>query len=351
MSIHLSKTMCETFKEFPGLINWGYLSNNIALTEETFEYMKTLKDHVKWALISERISIDQKTLSLFQDELDWNVISERDDLSVDILRSFDNKIYFRNLNTVVLKRIIEAGAGLKFKDNLDWSYISGYITLTEAQIFDFRNYVNWPNIMWFQTLSDSFIRRMSDYIITTSKLLHITLQNIIIKQSVSFQFIEQFSGQINWDFVSKLVMGDDRIRLLGNYLNWEIMIKERTLSEEILNDMFGRIDWSLAFKHQSMSDTFICQMVKKLSNSVIITTVRTDGVITSETVKPVKIDWEGISKQKRLSLAFIREYGTFMKPYMNNTIKQNIQRGHSIAVIGLIDPMFEDILSIIGSYI
>ena len=106
-----------------------------------------------------------------------------------------NKIT-KEVKTLIKKLNLDCSVN-KFKDEVNWKYISSSQTLSEDFIREFKDEVDWYNISYYQTLSEfgeDFIREFKDkvnwYNISSS-------QNLSNSSKFSKKFMEEFKSKID----------------------------------------------------------------------------------------------------------------------------------------------------------
>ena len=99
----------------------------------------------------------------------------------------------------------------EFKDKVDWDNIICNQKLSENFIKEFQNKVNWYNISFSQKLSENFIRKFEDKI-------HWRL--ISINQKLSENFIREFQNKVDWWSISwSQKLSEDFIEEFKNKVN------------------------------------------------------------------------------------------------------------------------------------
>jgi len=122
----------------------------------------------------------------------------------------------------------------KFKNKVNWNYISSNQKLSENFIREFQNRVNWEYISIYQKLSEDFIR--------------------------------EFKNQINWSYISKYQnLPEDFIREFENRVNWEYISKYQKLSEDFIYEFQDKINWYYIINYQKLSPEFCKEFNLKIS--------------------------------------------------------------------------------------
>lgn len=139
---------------------------NKNITQRVNEYLGTdyreLITRVQWNYISEYQELSEDFIREFQDEVNWRWVSEYQKLSESFIRKFRNKV--------------------------DWTVISAYQKLSNEFIEEFQDKVDWNKISIFQKLSEPFIRKFKD---------KVDWCRISIYQKLSNEFIEEFKDRLN----------------------------------------------------------------------------------------------------------------------------------------------------------
>ena len=140
-------------------------------------------------------------------EMCWNVISQKQILSEDFIR--------------------------EFQDSVIWEKISRYQKLSEDFIWEFQNEVDWFYISRCQKLSEEFIRRFK---------YHVYWHDISMCQKLSENFIEEFQNMVVWYSISKY----------------------QKLSENFIRKLFDKVDVKNVCKHQILTTEFIEELSRNL---------------------------------------------------------------------------------------
>ena len=159
----------------------------------------------------------------FKYKVDWDYISEFQNLSEDFIR--------------------------EHKDKVDWDYISVYQKLSEDFIREFQDMVDWIAISKFQYLSEDFIREFQDMV---------NWYSISARQKLSEDFIREFQDKVDWYYISgRQKLSEDFIREFQNKVNWEHIYNFQRLSEDFIREFQDKVDWECISKYQKLSKSFI----------------------------------------------------------------------------------------------
>jgi hypothetical protein len=134
------------------------------------------------------------SIKKFKDKVDWGWISSCQKLSENFIREFKNEFFWSNISAY---QKLSEGFIREFKDKVNWDCISKYQKLSEGFIREFKNKVYWRNISISQKLSEGFIREFKD---------KVNWDCISKYQKLSENFIREFNLEIdpdNWLYKDK----------------------------------------------------------------------------------------------------------------------------------------------------
>lgn len=121
-----------------------------------------------WSLLSQEPKEPEGVMTdsfimKFDRFLDWDILSNKYDFSIDMLR-----IYFHKVNwSLILKRQKFSEAFLReMALNFDgcWDIVSKYQKLSEPFIHDYASKVDWDYILLYQDVSSKFVDDHLTYI-------------------------------------------------------------------------------------------------------------------------------------------------------------------------------------------
>jgi hypothetical protein len=149
---------------------------------------KSVKEEVRSLIKKLELNCSVKK---FKDKVDWEWISISQKLSEDFIREFKDRIdwlwisQYQKLSEDFIR---------EFKDEVIWGFISKYQKLSEKFIKDFKNEVDWRWISIFQKLSENFIRKFQN---------KVNWNYISIYQKISEGFIRKFKDKVYWEGISE----------------------------------------------------------------------------------------------------------------------------------------------------
>lgn len=160
----------------------------------------------------------------------------------------------------------------KYKDFLDWNYLSLYQRLSEEMIEKYSDLVNWEYISSCQKMSEEFILKNKSNVswdsISSNQQLsmkfieenidNISFNSIAKYQVLSEEFIEKYKYCIFWDYVSIYQkLSEEFIERNKDYVIWVNISKYQKLSEEFIEKHCYDVDWDLISSFQKLSNEFI----------------------------------------------------------------------------------------------
>jgi len=122
----------------------------------------------------------------------------------------------------------------KYKDKVDWVYISSYQKLSEGFIEKFKDRVDWFHISRTQKLSESFIEKYKN------KVNWICIST---NQKLSESFIKKHKNKVNWNFISTYQkLSESFIEKHKDKVKWYAISVYQKLSIEFRKKYNIRID-------------------------------------------------------------------------------------------------------------
>jgi hypothetical protein len=145
----------------------------------------------------------------------------------------------------------------KFKDKVDWEWISKYQKLSEGFIREFKNKVDWYYISQYQKLSENFIREFKD---------KVNWKCISQYQKLSEGFIREFEDEVYWYYISQYQkLSEGFIREFKNKVDWWDISIYQKLSENFIREFKNKVDWYYISEHQKLSEGFIREFKLKIA--------------------------------------------------------------------------------------
>ena len=106
----------------------------------------------------------------------------------------------------------------KFKDKVNWIWISSYQKMDEDFIREFQDKVNWKEISIYQELNEDFIREFKD---------KVDWYYISIHQKLNENFIREFQDKVDWYYIHNLLdFGYEFIKEFKNKINFSYILEK-----------------------------------------------------------------------------------------------------------------------------
>lgn len=141
--------------------------------------------YTDWKTISKR-KLSEEIMAKFKDEVDWNCVVIHEDISLQFIYKFYNKIKWFNIYQPILPEDLMIKMA-DFQRTCDWMYVSERQKLSEDFIEKFRCKVDWDKISKYQKLSEKFIKKFTQ---------KVNWWYIIYYQGTSVEFIEKYKHKI-----------------------------------------------------------------------------------------------------------------------------------------------------------
>ena len=123
---------------------------------------------------------------------------------------------------------------LNNKDSKEWHEISRF-SLPEAFIRKFRNNIDWIWISMYQKLSEEFIREFRD---------RVYWYWISFYQNLSEEFIHEFRDRVHWYWISRYQnLSENFIREFRNRIDWYFIHFYKTLTKDFVHKLRNRLKW------------------------------------------------------------------------------------------------------------
>jgi hypothetical protein len=259
------------------------------------EYLDSHPNKTKKILVSEisKTKLSDDFINILSDYLNWNDISEYQDLSEEMLKKHANKV---NWYIISGRQDLSEDFIRKHKDDINWNQLSFYHkNLSIPFIEEFINYLNLHEIIENSKLSEEFIKKYSnklfgkenlqlrlfkyqnispklfEYLSNKYSILSSSLIPYIIKNqnNISKEFIEKYNKDIDWTNICSQYhrLTEPFMRKFHEYLDWPLVSKAQKLSEKFIEDFQDKVIWQHIFEWQSsLSPEFKEKWKHKLKN-------------------------------------------------------------------------------------
>ena len=104
-----------------------------------------------WSLLSEELGWTESHLEKYQDNLDWQAISENKQIkwNLTMLDKFKERLHWDALSKTITSEQVSPEILDKFKDRWDWDKLSAnwHLRLTYELIDKYAEYLNWRELL------------------------------------------------------------------------------------------------------------------------------------------------------------------------------------------------------------
>jgi hypothetical protein len=249
--------------------NWEELSSDDRLT---YDAIDKYADSFSWFRLSYRKGLTEEFMDKYQHRLSWRVLSRVQKMSPKFINKFKHKIVWSILTE---STVFNESMLYQFEDYIDWSRILKTTPTIPDDLID-RHVGELVIDHWTdgskltdRTISLLFSKHM-DHFISKHKLPDNVIQlyahtftydewAYIVKNGISSETLRTFKEIINWDAVSMYYkfIDDAEVVRFKNYINWNVLIKERPLSDHLFKHINISIDWNTVTLAPDPSETLI----------------------------------------------------------------------------------------------
>lgn len=181
------------------------------------------------------VSMDEMTKD------DWTYVTKNYKLSDSEMRQYIQHINFKSLGHF---QILTEDFIREFSEMLSWDDITVSQILSEEFMYEFKDKIKWMYIAVSQNLSEKFIRE------NKSKLF---MENVAIRQKMSESLMEE-KGLNCPNICTYQTLSEDFIEKHKNSVRWNIISKRQKLSEKFILKYRDRLDLYYVSMYQKLSD-------------------------------------------------------------------------------------------------
>lgn len=295
MESHLKEETLEKLSPLFTSKDWYNVWDEQEVSEE---FIERHIDNVDWERVSCCQNLSEDFIRKYADKVDWEDISLSQEMSEQFVREFWDKIHkniFFNFNKKVSNdfiremrskypaEVIEIGDNCsvdpnifrEFLNELKWAETGAAVELTEEQIIEWRDYLDWHNVIEFQPkISQDFVKKflrkvkdskkwewafeykkfdeefIEEFMSTTThkndnklwdviwhsqthqlseafirrhidKLSERGWKSISHSSNLSVEFYKEFAENIDWYHMCCTHMSDEMIEECGRYVRWD----------------------------------------------------------------------------------------------------------------------------------
>ncbi len=153
-------------------------------------------------LFYEKHNLSDTFIEKYKDKVDWYWVSQNQKLSEEFIEKHKDDVYWTNISDA--QKLSETFIN-KHKSNVDWNKILTYQKLSESFIEKHKDNVDWDYISVYHKLSEEFIEKHKD---------NVNWFFISLYQKLSEVFIEKYNYRFNFDHKNNLLYASTERKLL-----------------------------------------------------------------------------------------------------------------------------------------
>lgn len=277
-----NKGNSEFFKNFYRILNWEKAIHPVF--EMSIVQLYNFKEYIHWdSLLKHQrvpeyflvqnldkinlniLQIYQRDLSvvflkLIKNHLDWNLVSEYQNFTVEKLKAFEHNVNW----SIVSENLFNRECMVYFKDKIDWFVLCQNINvfhyLTDANVSECIDYIDWMTTLMYQnTLTEYMLFKYLDYF-----QLHNVLMFIELNESTLIHIVENYTlKDIHWNAIGIYqTLSDDFLRKYLKHLDPKIVSENQHLEMEFIADYANDLDWDILCLFQG-TYTWTVDFIKK----------------------------------------------------------------------------------------
>lgn len=300
------------------LINWkneSYSFNKIKDDKKKIEILRKYGEYLEWNQISKNWNLSAQLIIPFADKVDWKVITQRLSLSEDFIREFHDKLNLKEIsrNNKLSEEFIE-----EFNESVDWDYVG---VRDEYSLPFIRKHKEKLKRAKFTTNDITLIRELKD---------SISFEEINYKD-FSDELLYEFRDKVNWENIIKYKkLSESLINKVTEFFGvweWKWLSDIQPLTEEFIRKNCDKVHWGGICMYQNLSEEFIEEFgnLNKPFNQAVINNMRYNYENNSYETETY-IWWEYILKYQKLSSEFSKKISSEswskrkykMLPYQKN---------------------------------
>ena len=256
----LSENFIEEFKD---RVDWKEISSRQTLSEDFIrKFQDKIEQSRSWSEITQYQNLSEEFMDEFQNKLDWEKLSDYHEnrkyghkLSIEFLLRHKDKIdwetYSRKYGAKITEEYLRA-----LKDYIHWDKVS-YHNVSDEFLFEFENYINWKRAASTRkNIPEILLRRHAN---------DLNWSHISAFQTLSEDFMRDFADRLNWVFISEdQKLSEDFIREFQDKVIWANVSEYQTLSEDFIREFQDKVVWHFICRYQTLSEDFIREFQNKV---------------------------------------------------------------------------------------
>ena len=237
----------------------------------------------------------EKQLKKYKDKLDWSYLSQNPSLTPSLIEKYENKLNWDMLsyNSSLTPALIE-----KYKDKLDWSYLSKNPALTLALIEKYEDKLDWEELSYNPSLTPAFIEKYED------KLDWYELSS---NPSLTPALIEKYKDKLYWGELSlNPFLTPALIEKYIDELDWYELSKNPSLTPAFIEKYKDKLVWQNLSQNPALTPALIEKYIDELDWYELSANPSLTPALIEKYEN--KLDWDELSMNPSLTPALIEKY-------------------------------------------
>lgn len=139
-------------EKFQDILNWNILSSRFPFSESDIEFFS---ERLNWKELSYRTRfLSERIIDKYQKKLDWDGVTSFQKLSSEFIFSHLHRISYGRLfqDQIVSSELLDSLLSYNFPEKLDWRSISKNVILTREQLRKYKDHLDWQYISLYQPI-------------------------------------------------------------------------------------------------------------------------------------------------------------------------------------------------------
>jgi len=295
----LTPALIEKYKD---KLYWNFLSRNPALTPALIEkYI----DKWDWVFLSQNPSLTPALIEKYKGTFYWDVLSKNPSLFGNLhfnkRRSLKKNAETFEANDMVKERYFDKQLK-KYKDKLDWGYLSKNPSLTPALIEKYKDKLRWRILSENPSLTPALIEKYKD---------KLYWDYLSMNPALTPALIEKYIDKVNWDWLSRNPsLTPALIEKYEDKINWALLSQNPAFTPALIEKYIDKnVSWAYLSQNPSLTPALIEKYIDNWDWEIL----SSNPSLTPALIEKYKgykgpLDWEILSRNPSLTLALIEKY-------------------------------------------
>lgn len=327
-------------------------------TKFSIDFLREMKDNIKWELLANQIIFEDKVMKEFWDKIDWiyviynyKMTEEQMEFYIEkvVLDQHNNQSFYAPLCThqTLSEQFIEKHFNIfknclelicqyqtlseefieRHKDEFDWRDVSSFQDMSEDFMFKMERYINWDIIHETKELSPHSVMKIYNEFMNNKNYRWINKFNKITENFI-IRYWDRFKW--DWDAIMPVVkFSEDFIIDYGDEIDrWDLICETQEMSEELIEELIeqNKFNFNLYILHAQVSEDFLRRHFEKFDPKTF-SCITVSQVLSESFLREFKdyLDVGTSMYVKDNDINFMREWRdriSFKSPLFNQKIDQ-----------------------------